>query len=364
MNIIIPQTIDKIGGKRESKIKYPIKIRTDYRNLNAKPHSKIFVCIYKINKKTDKKFIHKPFLQYLIYKYKDPKNICVFPFKKYKRGITPLNTANNLVNETIQNNSKCLGFLSWRDNHYFFYKSDQNLSNVQQCDKNNELWWCNIDEICNKKKLINFHIHESCYRIFYENPSLIYIYRNKQKIEIPVVAYYGDTFQLISYISSVGLRANSLRMFGPYFYFTSFKKAIAWGSWTSNYKPRFIDKKKITDNNGKYNKGGIIRYTLFLDKSRVVLYDKKDPIYKTIYTFDNIDKKDSGKFQKMQNWTKNYNSLILGNIKYKKLSGYFNINTEYVVKKFSQQIPMTTHVVDKKLLKVNWDPNYDFYSIE
>ena len=142
MNIIIPQTLDQIGGKRELKISYPIKIRSDYKNLEPKQNSKIFVCIYKINKKTDKKFIYKPFLQYLLYKYKDPKNICIFPFKIFKRGNTPLNVANNLVKETIQDNSKCLGFLSWRDNHYFFYESKQNLSNVQQLDKNNQLWFC------------------------------------------------------------------------------------------------------------------------------------------------------------------------------------------------------------------------------
>ena len=48
----------------------------------------------------------------------------------------------------------------------------------------------------------------------------------------------------------------------------------------------------------------------------------------------------------------------------KKLSGYFNINTEYVVKNFEQQISLSTHEIDSNTVKHNWDPTYENYYIK
>ena len=63
-------------------------------------------------------------------------------------------------------------------------------------------------------------------------------------------------------------------------------------------------------------------------------------------------------------WTNKYDSLFLGNIKYKNLSGYFNINPEIILKNFNQQISLTSHDIDTKSLKHNWDPNYKNYLIQ
>ena len=66
----------------------------------------------------------------------------------------------------------------------------------------------------------------------------------------------------------------------------------------------------------------------------------------------------------LRNQQDNYDSLLLGNIKYTKLSGYFNINSEMVVKNFNQQIGLSTHLIDTKSLKTNWDPMYKNYLIK
>ena len=63
-------------------------------------------------------------------------------------------------------------------------------------------------------------------------------------------------------------------------------------------------------------------------------------------------------------WTKKYDSLIIGRIKFKNLSGYFNYNTYYVVKDFAQFTSLSNHIIDKNSLKVNWDPAYDDYQIK
>ena len=63
-------------------------------------------------------------------------------------------------------------------------------------------------------------------------------------------------------------------------------------------------------------------------------------------------------------WTKKYDSLILGNIKYKNISGYYNINTEFITKNHNQQIPLSLHLLDMSSLKNNWDPTYTKYKIK
>ncbi|OUU14312.1 MAG: hypothetical protein CBB97_25085, partial [Candidatus Endolissoclinum sp. TMED37] len=63
-------------------------------------------------------------------------------------------------------------------------------------------------------------------------------------------------------------------------------------------------------------------------------------------------------------WTNNYNSIVLSDIKNKKLSGYFNINTTYIIKDFEQFVPMTIHLIDMNTLKPTWDPTYNFYNIK
>uniref|UniRef100_A0A6C0C4E8 Uncharacterized protein n=1 Tax=viral metagenome TaxID=1070528 RepID=A0A6C0C4E8_9ZZZZ len=347
----------KHGG---GKIHYPIKLKTNFKNINITNESSINICIYRINNQEQ----HKPFLQYLLYKFDKP-DIISFPFKKIKQKDNPKNIADKLAQKLLNYKIESMGYIISNDIFYFFYKDNTTLT-VSNKFKNDKLWWCLIDEICNHNQVLNFPIHKKCYQLFYKNPSLIYLKKNKRKLDIPIIAYYGDTIELINYIASLGLRASQYRTFGPYYYFSSYIKSIAWGGWTSNYKKRLILNKKITDDNGKYKQGGLIRFALFLDKHYVMLYQKNDLFYKFIDNLNNIDKKSSKKLKniKLFDWTNQYNSLVLGNIKYKNLSGYFNINTEYVVKDFNQQIVLSTHEIDTKTLKTNWDPLYKKYLIK
>ena len=62
-------------------------------------------------------------------------------------------------------------------------------------------------------------------------------------------------------------------------------------------------------------------------------------------------------------WADKYDSLFIPKIKYKKIDGYYNINPVYIIKDFSQQIPLSIHSLDTKTLKSNWDPFFNKYSL-
>ena len=65
-----------------------------------------------------------------------------------------------------------------------------------------------MDEICNHKKILNFPIHKSVFELFYENNKLIYLKdRNKRCIEIPTIAYFGDSDEILPYIASLGFES-------------------------------------------------------------------------------------------------------------------------------------------------------------
>ena len=63
-------------------------------------------------------------------------------------------------------------------------------------------------------------------------------------------------------------------------------------------------------------------------------------------------------------WTTYYQGLQVGVIKFKNLSGYFNITPFTVIKDFNQFTSLSYHMIDKKSVKPNWDPFYEHYYIE
>ena len=68
--------------------------------------------------------------------------------------------------------------------------------------------WTIIDEICNHRKVITFPIHQSVSNIFLQNPKLIYLKdKNKLCIEVPSVAYIGDSHELLNYIATLGIKS-------------------------------------------------------------------------------------------------------------------------------------------------------------
>ena len=346
-------------------------LKTDFHNLKVNKHDRINLCCFRIVKSRPNKIIDKPFLQYLLYKYpqnqKKINNLCVFPFTKYISG-DYLKIAENLIITLFNEPYKTIGYIKDNKNIYMFYHIDFKSVLVTLLKKDISYIWGLIDEICNKKKIITFPVHKSVTRVFLKNPKLIYLKdKNKKCIEIPTAVFYGETQELLNYVATLGLKSSAMRHFGPYYYFTDFKASVRTAGWSSNYEKREIFNKSITDKDGKIKQGGIVRFALFLGNHRVIMDRKSDPTYNLVRS---IDKKSELKkshekklFKNKSKWAEIYESIVISNYKNINRSGYFWLNSGYITKKYNNFISLSLHLLDKKTLKPNYDPEYEFYDI-
>jgi len=339
----------------QKKIKYNYNI-SDILETNTNKISKkinlIFVCIYVIIDSKNRINVPLPYLQYLLFKYKNTNkkfpNHCIFPFIKAKNKKYKTN-ANKLVNTLLETKIDTDGFIESNNNLFFFYNYttiNNPLIHIPNKKQNTQLWWTNIDEICNQKKIIYFPIHKSVWKLFLNYPNLIYIKDyNKNNIEIPVVGYYGDYYKFIPMIATLGQKiANPKKGYDNFFYVTNFKKAVRYACWTSNYSSRTFGDVLITDNNGKYEKGGIIRFAVFMHKifcpNKWLSQDELN-IYQESKEFDSI-----------------YIGRTL-----QKDGSYISIAPSYIIKDFKQHVPLSIHYIDNSKLPPIWSNDLDF-SIE
>ena len=355
-------------------------VKTDFHTVKKNPRKKIFVCCFKILESIPGKTFSKPFLQFLLYKYPETKsklsNLCIFPFTLLKNN-TLQQAGKELVKSIFNEVYKCLGYIENNNGVYLFYNIDEGISKIKRWNSTNDLWWVLVHEICNQKKLLYFPIHHSVYKLFYENRKLIYLKDKKNKvIETPCVGYFGTSHELLSYISALGMKSSAMRSYGPYYYFNNYNKAIRYGGWTTSLQKAKMFGNEVADDNGKYKQGGIIRYALFLKKPHVILYRKSS------FQHDEAAKTKKGKYHSIENldkpyfmeereisktkgkWTQTFDSLVIGDIKFKNMSGYFNLNTQYILKEPDQFTSLTTHLIDNKSLGANWDPMNNNYKIK
>lgn len=351
--IIIQEPLQKVVNKKYT-ISYPIKniLNNEFNKIHDNIKN-IVVCIYRTNTNTNNYFTNYPYLEYLLFKYsseekqKHLRNTCVFPFIKYNKNKSLLSQANNLTNKITNKNLKTQGFLERNNNIYVFYEiSDKNYKNItiKYLDSKVELWWTLIDEICNHKKILNFPIHKSVYQLFYINPILIYLRdKNGDQIDIPIVAYQGGYKNMLP---SIVLAIDTLQDSYYHKIFGSFNYSIRHGGWSENFKKIVLNDKIIADSNGKYIKGGIVRFALFtLDNDSL------------INTGNNIQE-----FKKNTNlWKNNFDSLTIGVIKQNKK--YFSENPHYQIKSYLQKTPLSMHILDMQSLK-KWNPFSNEYRIE
>lgn len=361
----------KIIKKTLQKELYPINtiLRKDYQNIKLNKEQRIFTAVYQINTT-----VYKPFLEYTLFKYteKESEDILIFPFEKPNEKLTPLKIALKIKKKIKKEKSKLMGFLL-NDMGAFFFFQDELAKNMLELKKrNSQKWWVTIDEICNHRNILNFPIHQSVTTIFYQFPTLIYLYNKNEKIEIPIISYLGDNMKYLPWVSVFGRRnkwekiyANTKARYGPFFYFSGYNKAIRYAcynfvagppTWQAERFPPWKLAKKMSIK--KKKDPGILRILLFLGKTKVLsnlpedldIHVSNDKIYENL--IDNT-----------LSWTKNYNSLIIGRIPLSKESIYYNSYTA-IVKKFKQHHVLSVHQIDQKNLPKFFDPTYNKYFIK
>jgi len=341
--------------------------KLDIDKISISSKHKIFFCIYHINDS------NTPFLEYLLYKYPLQKNdLCIFPFTKRDTTISIKKQITNFMKTEIKVASlkyDIKGYIIRNGNLYILMQGVWNRREFSNMilKRNNQWWWCLIDEICNQRRVANFPIHSSVTNLFLRNPKLIYLYGSDgKKMDIPRGLYYGTSSQLAPFYFVFGPKQTVKGRYGPYYYLGTYNKIIRYAGWSTEYKEIKHKDILIADQNGKLVKGGgIIRYAVFLGKLKVLLNHPQDDILQTTDILP-----DSLAFQhrledRDGHWAKSYNSLYYGRAKIKgRNERKWRINPGFVTKNFSQQIPLTMHILDKKTLKTNWDPYEDKYYIE
>ena len=330
-------------------------INTSLQDIPNNP-SIINFCIYRVITCKNREKISNPFIQYLLYKY--PKNntshsdLMVFPFIKYKSG-SVIKIINSTIKDLTGYKLTIKGFIE-NNNQLFFFFDLQEIDTfaihiVNLKTRNEKLWWCIIDEICNKRKVITFPIHPSVYKIFYKNPALIYLKNKDKQITSPVVGFYGNYYKFIPLVAVMGNKKSIREQLSntDLLYFSTFRKAIRSGSWSPMYTERIAYNKKITDIDGKYSKGGIVRFALFLEKTKV-------PINKSYTDISNM-------LTRGAKWDKYYNSLVIASINYNNIE--LNINSEFILTDPQQYHTLSYHEIDQSTLLPNWEPYYSGYNI-
>jgi len=281
----------------------------------------------------------------------------------------------SLTNHSEFDNNICFkGFyLNGRDVHIVFDLTDCKLQ-IYDIYRQNQMWFTLLDEIVNHKKINNFFIDSSVTNFFINNNDFLFLKnKNGDNYELPVVGYIGMNgikYNKVSFTYTFGnspMDKNAI--LGPYYYFTDYKNSFREGGWSETGKPVKVDDILITDNEyGRYKKGSILRFGLFLGKMKMVENLPNDESDNSDIKKERLEDPDLDKNMEILTmrisdhdgkWAENYDSAFLGKIELDN-GEYFKNNQIYVLKEYEQQIPLSYHFIDKKYLKDLYDENTDY----
>ena len=368
-----------IEEPKSSENKYNFEIlqylNSNYNDLKIQDKTKINICLYKINESN-----YQPYIQYLLYKYnmssESYSDLLVFPFLLYNKDSRLNEQLNDFLSANIldyKSNIISKGLYYFNKQYYAFYEFSKKKEIVENLQRKNEWWWVTSYEIINLRHVCNFKIYYEITNFFLNNMFFMNILDKTGKpYKTPFVLYNGDSESLIRYISVFGMKKSGLSSkLGPFYYFSDYKRAIRYGGWGSNFyglKQEEIDElikdnDKPLDEDGKYKKGGIVRFLVFYNEIKYFLNHPDDMddnsettqllLKKNEYIKSMLKIRDSdGK------WANNYDLCYTTSIDE-------NIDSPtWCCKNYEQQIPISYHFIDKKTLGDKWDKNNVNYMIE
>ena len=344
----------------------------------------IHICVYQINTSCQ-----VPFIEYLMnnsYNNKSKKQQFEFPNIKYapsKR--TLLDQAKKYVSTVLLKNNEVVkyrGDLNTNNGIYlFFHKYFRKLKIPYKLSMiDDELWWIVTSEIVNFKKVLYIDVDKRVIDLFIKNPSIMRLYDcNNHLLETPVVCYYGDQYQKITYLAFFGLLKTPLKSsFGPFYVGTNFLSSMKYACYTHDNQPfELYDGTALTTgNNGKYVEGGVLRSVFFVGKMKVFLKtdvpDDSQISQELAKTDESIRKllaiRDSN-----GNWTENYDTAYSGlyfvstgsdddvSAKNKQIA----VSTvEWFFKNYDHSSILSYHMVDTSAIPEKYNVDYTDYKIK
>jgi hypothetical protein len=307
----------------------------------------INLCVYSINTDT-----RTPFLQYLLVNngyslltlpklpmYTLFNREDIIPYSKvYLSGILNANF------EEFSNGILFDGFYEYNDDLYLFFDITKCKIHVYETHLSNHVRFGLMDEIVNHRSICETQIDNTTSSFFIRNESIIYLYdEHNNAFETPVVGFVGkQTETKMKFTETFGENAkDKTAILGPYFYFTNYKNSIkqAYGSYN--------------EKTGKYNKGGIIRFALFMGHTKYVENAPNDPIDESEIKQHRLQDTTLNKQKEVLTlrisdhdglWATAYDSVYVGNLELD--DGSLLDDTPMIVlKEYVNQLPLSGHYI-------------------
>jgi hypothetical protein len=337
----------------------------------------IHLCVYSVNTQGV-----LPFLQYLL--TNNGYNLLTFPKLPIytlinKQSLIPYSEVylSGILQSSFDEftrNVKYDGFYEYDDDLYLFFDVTNCDINIDETYFSNHVRFGIMDEIVNHKNICNIQIDYNTTNFFIKNESLMYLFDEKnESYELPIIGFVGkSTEQKAHFVHMFRESAkDKTAILGPYFYFTSFHNAIRHGGWSADYKEERSYDNIITDHSGKYKKGGLVRFALFIGKAKYIENLPNDPndeseIKKNRLNDNMLDSKTEMLTLRISDhdgiWAKQYDSIYLGKLELD--DGSIIKDAPYVVlKEYNQQIPLSFHFIDKNTLGDCYEEKNFNYSI-
>lgn len=330
----------------------------------------INLCVYQVN--TNGK---KPFLEFLLYKYSQTSkdaNTLVLPYFTYK--ISSLNVeeqANKKMKTMFTDVVKYKGFMLENKTCTLFYQHhfDKQL-NIPKLTQDNKWWWATSCEIFNYKSVLHFNIHTSALNLFYNDPNILFLYKDKQIIEVPLILYNGSHYKSTAFMAVFGIKKGSIyASLGPYYYFSTFVRAMRYACYDIFLKKSITsDGQVLTVNDtGKYNEGGVVRFAVFQGKTKVFM--DGDPPDTSAISLDtdklsvwarNLSLRDTD-----GNWAKEYTCAYVGEYTFMDDENVERTRAPFwTLKNYEQQTPLSYHKINMSSVPDSFDSSYTNYKIE
>ena len=357
--------------------------------------SVINICVFQINTSCE-----LPFIEYMMKMMKNSddntaseKQQFEFPSIKYapsKR--TVMDQAKQHMNTLLDDDEvvKYRGHLKKENEYYlFFHKYFRKLKFPRNISMNDDaLWWIVTSEIVNFKKVMYVDVDKRATDLFTKNPAIMRLYDcNNRLIETPVICYYGDQYQKITYLAFFGLLKAPLKSsFGPFYVGTNFLSSMKYACYTHDNQPfELYDGTALTTgNNGKYVEGGVLRSVLFVGKMNVFLKSgtpDDSQISQEVAKKDEAVRKLLALRDSNGNWTENYDTAYSGlyfvsiddddkndnhNDAVKKNSKKrIAVNTvEWFFKNYNHTSILSYHMIDTETIPDKYNVDYSEYYIK
>lgn len=339
--------------------------------LNQKSVKNIYLVNYSVNNTG----IY-PFLQY--YLFKEFGDVLSFPSLNLKQ-FTNMDTeklifftqcflCTLLPNEKDENkemNHSFKGFYYFNSNLYIFFDLTSFNLNLNDIYKNSTIWTVVSTELY-QSTVLDMKIDSKVTSFFMDNTHMLYLFDlNGQVYELPDIWFCGREENLLNFTYIFGVSKNLYGILGTHYYFTSYKNAILEGCWSKNKEEKKYGK-IISDKNGKYLRGGIIRFAIFTGRCLIKLNKIDDPIDNSEIKNIKLEELVDNTYEKLTirltdydgNWSDNYDSVYIGNIELDD-GTKFKEGPLLAVKNYNQQIPLSYHYIDNRYIKNNDKDNQE-----